>query len=352
MRISRVVVHLVLVAVGVVASVGSAVEKRRAAVVPHMVPTPRSGQNIYDGRGQVYIENSIVTRAQNPQEAPEANAGLYIPRYQMGGGLRLRMGENWDLGFLFEYGFREGAIAVAQDVPPGPDHGAVGAGISVGYSIRATQRFRIGIVLDTLLYAIPYVEYLASNCPTPSECTGGEKRSAWIPVASLSVLPSLRVTRWLAVFTGITLRNHPTIDKHSWETIGDDNDVEVGPVNVTLGLGAEFQVHQRVRLMIHAYWPVTRDPVIYYPVLGAQLAVSFGRPVRAVRPQQPIDPCDPRAMGGAPPGSAPACAPQPIPITPIPGQPLPVTPPPTAPPATSTSSARWARGGRSIPGPG
>jgi len=340
MNISRVLLHLALVAVGALLSVGSAVEKRRAAVVPHMVSTPRSGQNIHDGRGQVFLENSVVTRVQNPKEAPDANAGLYIPRYQMGGGMRLRMGENWDLGFLFEYGFREGAVAVASDVPPGPDHGAFGGGISVGYSIRATPRFRIGIVLDTLLYAIPYVEYLEVNCPTPSECTGGEKQTAWIPVLSLSVLPSFRVNRWLVLFTGITLRNHPTIDKHSWETVGDDNDVEVGPPNVTLGAGAEFQVHRRVRLMIHAYLPVTRDPVIYYPVIGAQLAVSFGRPPGVVMQPPPADPCDPRSPRTGSSIPAPACGVGAPPIHPSPGQgqpaaplPPPRTPPPPPPPA-------------------
>jgi hypothetical protein len=335
MHISRVLLHLALVAVGALLSVGSAVQKRRAAVVPHMVPTPRSGQNIHDGRGQVYLENSVVTQVRNPKEAPNANAGLYIPRYQMGGGMRLRMGENWDLGFLFEYGFREGAIAVADDVPPGPDHGAFGGGISVGYSIRATRNFRIGIVLDTLLYAIPYVEYLEVNCPTPSECTGGQKQTAWVPVLSLSVLPSFRVNRWLVLFTGITLRNHPTIDKLSWETVGDDNDVEMGPPNVTLGAGAEFQVHRRVRLMIHAYLPVTRDPVIYYPVVGAQLAVSFGRPPGAVRQPRPADPCDPASIRRGPPASAPACGSPPVPITPVPGRGPSTTPPP--PPPTSPS---------------
>jgi hypothetical protein len=312
MRKSRIFLHVALVALGAILTVGSSVQKRRAAVVPHMVPTPRSGQPIHDGRGQVYVENSIVTRAKNPTEAPDANAGLYIPRYQMGGGARLRLGQNWDLGVLFEYGFRRGAITVADDVPPGPDHGAFGAGLSVGYSIPATRFFRIGLVLDTMLYAVPYMEYLASNCAPPFDtCTGGEKNINIVPVFSLSVLPSFRVTRWLVLFAGVTLRNHPTIAKTSEETIGDDQDVQVGPPNVTLGAGAEFQLHRQIRFLLHAYWPVTRDPVIYYPVIGAGLSISFGKRYRAPKPLDA--PCEPPLPSTPPPPGDPNRAPPPPP---------------------------------------
>ena len=62
-------------------------------------------------------------------------------------------------------------------------------------------------------------------------------------------------TRWLTLFLGMTLRNHPTIPKESFELIfDDDGDVEPGPPNFTIGVGAEFQLHKRVRFMVHAYY--------------------------------------------------------------------------------------------------
>ena len=210
-----------LAACGLLAG-GCLVKKRRAALVPHMVPSPRSGQPIYDGAGQLYMHYSAVSHLQNPREAPDANAGVYIPRHQIGAGARLRLAQNWDMGFIMEYGLRHGAFKVASDVPPGPDMDTIGAGLSFGYSIRATRRFRIGLAFDTLLYFIPKVEYIADAGCTEAggwDCTVTDRGTEVEPVFSLSVIPSFRALPWLTIFAGITLRNHPTIQKEGWDSV-------------------------------------------------------------------------------------------------------------------------------------
>ncbi len=335
-----------LALVGLGTSTGCAVRTRRAALVPHMVPSPRSGQPIRGGLGQIYLHHSAVTSLRNPREAPEANAGVYIPRYQIGGGMRFRIGRDFDMGLVMEYGLRQGSIAVAEDVPPRPSRDTFGIGLSFAYSIRATRRFRIGLTFDPFLYFIPKVEYPATSCNPPDwvGCVPSDKDTEVVPVLSFSVIPSVLVNRWLVLFGGITVRNHPTIEKEGWDTPWDDQDVEMGPANVTLGVGAEFRVHKRVFFMLQLYYPVTRDPVVYYPVVGAGFQVSFGReyqPPPKVQPQPPVMPPSqgpppalpphPNAPRANPPGTTPAPPPPPPPDSSTPAS-APSLPPDAEPP--------------------
>jgi hypothetical protein len=336
------------------AGAGCAVRTRQAAVVPHMTPSPRSGQPVRGGLGEAFLHHSAVTHMRNPHEAPNANAGVYIPRYQIGAGARFRLGQNFDIGPVFEYGLRQGSFAVAEDVPPRPDKDTMGFGLSVAYSIHATSRFRIGIAVDTLLYFIPKVAYIDDTACSPPDwnCQKVDDDVDVVPVLALSVMPSVLVTRWLVLFGGITLRNHPTIDKESWTTTWDDVDVEMGPANVTLGAGAEFRLHKRVFLMLQLYYPVTRDPVVYYPVVGAGIKVSFGPAYQAppkVEKEPPPEPAGPSE--GAPPAS-PGPGTQPAPG---PGAPPPPPPPPGQPtgsdPAAATGPAPGAAAPAATPTP-
>lgn len=327
---------------------GCMVEKNRAALVPHMVPSPRSGQPIHGGRGSLYLHHSAVTHMRNPHEARDSNSGVYIPRYQIGGGGRIRFGQNWDLGFIFEHGLRSGSIAVAPDVPPRPNQDVFGLGMSVGYSIPATPRFRVGLVLDTLLYAVPKVEYYASECNKDTNwenCTPVNRETNVVPVFSLSVIPSVLVSRFLVLFGGITVRNHPTIEKEGWALDGTDKDVEMGPPNVTLGVGAEFRLHRRLFFMLQMYYPVTRNPVVYYPVVGAGFSVSLGQEYEAVVPHgppagYPQPPVGPTQGPGSPTPYpvTPTPVPQPVPDQPAPVAPPPPPPPPPAPPVPEEES--------------
>jgi hypothetical protein len=255
---------------------------RKSALAPHIAPPMRSGQALGDASSEASFAASTLTSADRPREGEDANAGLHIPRYEVGAALRGRLSQNLDVGLLWDHGFREGARPTSPDQPT-PDNGAVfGGGAGMFASLpTAMPGLRIGVGLDLMVYSIPYVEY--RTC-VPKDCFGrphtmvDEDRDL-IGVYSASLIPSWRVSS-LTLFAGGTLRNHPTIVKASTESdFDDDEEVENGPANLLVSAGAEIDIGAGVRLLGMIYQPVTTDPVEYAPTLAVALTIPLARRV-------------------------------------------------------------------------
>ena len=251
---------------------------RRAALVPHLAPTPRNGQPL-DGRHEVSIGSSTLVSAHAPGEG-DTDAGVEIPRVDLNGALRFRIGDDVDLGFVWDQGLEEGARGIAEDQPT-PDNGDVfGGGFSLQYAapFPAEPRFRIGMTLDLLYYSVPYVEYrtCVEGC---APMTTIERGRAGIPVISIGMIPSYRFERW-TVYGGLTARNHPTIERGEIESDLDfdsgSDEVSAGPFNLVASAGVDVPLHRSLRASLQLYQAITQTPVAYGPTLAVAVAIPFG----------------------------------------------------------------------------
>ena len=273
--------RLTMIFAAVLLCAGSGTQKvQRAGLVPHQQPNQRSGQPIGDNHQELAFGTSTLSVITDPEEAPDANAGLYIPRVHVNGAARFRAARNLDFGVLWDHGLDRGSKAI-QSGQPEVDNGDVfGGGLTMHYSAAAGDDVNIGIGIDMMLYSIPYVEY--TSCIDPPcfpEFDSVERDRDTTPVVAVGLTPSWKLSPEIAAFGGITARNHPTIPRVSIETpgLGDDDPVEAGPLNFIANAGVEYTLANGMRAMVHVFQPLFADPVRYGPTFGAQFAIPLGR---------------------------------------------------------------------------
>ncbi len=294
------------IALAVAASACSTYSVRRAALVPHQQPLQRSGQGIGSSRIELGLGTPNLGSIGAPEEAEGANAGIVLPRHEVTGNFRARVTENFDLGLLWDHGFDEGSRKVSEDMP-NPDNGDVmGYGVSAYFSAPIDPSFSLGIGADLLMYSIPYVEYsvCVDNCPGGQFTIIDEDRDT-IPVISLGIIPSWKLSDRVVLFAGATLRNHPTIEKSDVETgpdLFDDEEVDMGPENLVLSAGVEVKLAAGIRGMAYVHQPAAGDPVDYGPTFG----IGFSIPLIRDQPAQ-------GPLAGQPPTAPPGPYPPPPP---------------------------------------
>lgn len=255
---------------------------RRAALVPHQQPIAHGGSAAQSP--EFSVGSPALLSASSPRLSADQNAGIAIPRWEGQGALRIPFRPNLTMGAHVDYGLDNGSIAVSKDQPD-PEGDVVGAALSLLYSSELSPRFTLGIAGQVWFYSIPYVEYnTCVNCPL-GPYTDIDHDRELIAVASVAVLPTYQVAPALAIFGGITLRNHPTIRK-SDVTVGPDLDfdeeVESGPLNAIGSIGADYLLAKYVKLTGYLYQPIAADPVDYGVALGFML--TFVAPPKAPAP--------------------------------------------------------------------
>ncbi|MBL4632272.1 MAG: hypothetical protein JKY56_00270 [Kofleriaceae bacterium] len=241
---------------------------RRSALVPHVAPITRSGQAMERG-AESSLGVSTLVQAGAPTEVANANAGLFIPRTQVNAAFRARYNERTDVGFTWEQGLGKGATKLSPDQPDIDAGDVYGGGIAIFHSARTRNPdFSIGIAADIMLFSIPFIEYrtCVENCIEGTDITRGRNS---IAVASLGIIPSYKLSRW-TLFGGLTARNHPTIDKGSVDNgiLVSDDEVSAGDFNIIANAGAELDLGDGFRAMVHIYQPMTANPVRYKPTIG------------------------------------------------------------------------------------
>lgn len=249
---------------------------RRAALVPHMQPTMRDGQPMNDAIGELGVGVSTLVQTHAPSEG-NTEAGVWIPRLQANGALRFQPIKDFDMGLIYEQGFKSGAKQISPDIPE-PHGDAYGLGLTMGYSIPTGEPgLRIGVALDLIRYSVPYVEYR-----TCVDFCGGvpwtevDRANVGVGVVSLGFVPSYNQGPW-TVFGSLTLRNHPTVQRGGVEVgVVNDEDVESGPMNAVLAGGASYTLPARVKLSMIIYQSLSSDPVNYGPTMAASFTLPFG----------------------------------------------------------------------------
>jgi hypothetical protein len=290
-----------VVAVAVLA-MGCTESVRRAALVPHQQPIARSGQPMTSER-EVTLGAPTVGSFRRPKEEPGANAGVEIPRWHFDGAVRYSRGDT-DIGFRIDYGLNKGSTQVRSDQPNVDNGDVFGGGLQMHWSTELNPKLRLGFGLEVMLYSIPWVEYR-------TEVNGlysivNEERDT-IAVVGAGVIPSFQAAPNLVLFGGVTVRNHPTIERATTETgvfVGED-EVEFGPANLIGHLGAEFTLGNGMRVMAFVYQPAPAAPARYGPTLGINLTIPIGRSVTAPPPPPSTSPTPTPPPGPMPPPAAP-----------------------------------------------
>lgn len=244
---------------------------RRAALVPHQQPVAHSARPVQTKEFSIGSPNAL--RTAKPRLSANQNAGIAIPRWQGQGALRMPWGPDTSVGLHFDYGLDEGSVAVSDDQPD-PEGDVFGAAVSMLYSAKFSPEFSLGLAGQVWLYSIPYVEYdTCVDCPFGPWTEVEHDRDA-IPVFSFALLPTFELSPAVSVFGGLTLRNHPTIQKSDID-IGPDDDfdeeVETGPLNSIGSIGAEVALAERIKLTGYLHRPIAADPVIYGVAAGLML---------------------------------------------------------------------------------
>ncbi len=308
---------------------------RQSGIVPHPRAPARSGQNISGGRAQFYHHSSVLTHVDSSRSGTSNATANRISGYMGGGGVRFRMGDNWDIGPYFEVGSNRWTHSVTRNMPDGPSVNSPFAfGLDVSYSVPINDWVRLAFAVENTLYFMPNQEYRASSCTEEEyfrDCGDGKLDWNGGIGAAFSVIPSFKVSEWLALFAGMDLRVTPRFtDIIVVETEGLQTR-EHEPVNysgnVSFGMGAAFRFADALNLILSIYQPVVRRSVAFGPVVGFVFSIDVGPPVRkpAVMPvDKPyhIRP-DPHETEYHPDDSLPPPAP------PSPGPPPP--PPPSSP---------------------
>lgn len=237
---------------------------------------PYSGQPMGDNLLEASVTAEAVAESR-PPEAGSSDAGLHIPRYQGRGDLKVRVGRDTAVGIVYERGLETGSRALARHTPP-PEGDTSGAGVSLQHSVASSSsEMRVGLAAEVMLYAIPYAEYAACdiNCPVPYVVR--DHGISIKPVASFAVVPSYRVHPDISLFGGLSLRNHPTIERTGVE-VGetlDEDDVSAGSFHFIAAAGIEYAHASGARATLVLDQPLTADPVRYYPAVSVMLSIPL-----------------------------------------------------------------------------
>ena len=256
----------------------------RAALAPHATPQLHSGHPV-DGVAEVSAGLSSVAHATD-LGVGDPEAGVEVPGTQLHGDARLRLGEAFALGLVYENGLDETARRPREDQPPVDEGNVEGYGLTADVSIATRDpRLRIGLGFDLIIWSVPYVEYL--TCVPGDPCFPGvtimERGVDRTETFGLSFTPSYRMGA-LTWFGGLTTRQHPTIQQKGTETdplLEGEGDVQSGPFNLLISAGLEAALlGGQLEATVVLYQDLTLDPVGYGPGLAVLVSVPLGRRAR------------------------------------------------------------------------
>lgn len=284
---------VVLVATAAAATGCSTRRVNRAALVPHMTPTLRSGEPM-EAPAEVAVGLASVAHL-GALDSAEDDDAVEVPGTQAEGDLRVRLGRHAAIGLRYAQGF-DATAKQGKPTQPKVDGGDVrGYGFTFhGMIPTGDPRWHVGVGFEALAWSVPYVEYetCIANCGL-SPYVYMEEGRATVSQVALGITPTYRTGR-LAIFGGATLRNHPTIEQKGVETGLDlEDEVEEGPLNVVLSAGVEGELGGGVRGALVLYAPIPGPPLEYPPSLAATLTIPLGprdRPAPAAPPPPPPGP--------------------------------------------------------------
>jgi hypothetical protein len=246
---------------------------RQSALVPAAV-LPNPGHR--DGVINLHASDSTVTFLARPERAPNSDAGLWITRHLFQVGMSVAIHERLALRLNGLYGLSEGAMAAAPTTLQNP--GINTWGIGTGLDVRINEEaHHLNLTLDFRLLAIP--TFFEATC-TSGPCGGDDRvgrRHEGILQGNLSLTYGFDFDpTWRGLFA-ISVLNHPT-NAEEIASPSASSDVDAGPLNLILGVGVDVTITEGLGVIPMLQWPVTRDPVVYGPILSLGLRGSIPEP--------------------------------------------------------------------------
>jgi hypothetical protein len=238
---------------------------RQSSLVPAatLPPTP------IESRGaDIYFGDSTVSFLDKPELAPNADAGLWIPRTQLEAAISLRMSRLVSIRLCWLDGLSEGAIRASPTTLDNPDANTFGVGPGVVFHGRLPdQPVSMLLAFDTVVVNIPTLVFVESD--------PADRHDELVTIWSVTMTGAYHIDEGIRLLASVGIRNHPT---NAAERIDTDigAKVESGPANVLVGIGAELQVTEGLSFVPQVQWPVTADPIRYGPIIGLGIRGRFG----------------------------------------------------------------------------
>ena len=266
---------LLLVCCGAIVSGCSVYSVKQSSLVPVAVLPPPPGERT---TGDFYLGDDTLTFLQQPELAPNEDAGLWIPRTQFDGAVSVRPIPRLGLRFLWLAAPAGGAQKAAPTTLADPGGSTGGPGLGVSTRIGPlVGPWSFDIAGDFLVVSVPSRLWAAcvENCP-PGETIHTWKEHDMVAIYSLATFMTWRVSQAGRLMFSAALRNHPT-NVANFETVLPASSVHAGPLNLLLGLGGEIQLGSGFSLVPQVHVPVLARPVRYGPIIAVGLRYSFGR---------------------------------------------------------------------------
>lgn len=247
----------------------------RAALVPHMTPTLRSGAPM-ETPAELAVGASSL--AHTRLGSSDDSAAVEVPGTQVEGAMRLRIGRA-SLGLIYAEGLDSGARPIHDNQPPVEAGNTRGYGLTVSGAIpTGDPRWHVGLNVELMTWSVPYIEYVTcvENCGIEPWMYREEGRAS-VSQAAIGILPTYNAGTW-NVWGGVTLRNHPTIEQKGIEVgIDFEDEVEEGEFNTVLSAGADFELGGGFRAGVTVYQVVHGKPASYGPGIAAMFTIPLGQ---------------------------------------------------------------------------
>ncbi len=253
----------------------------RTALVP--LPAPDLNARAPGGPAELEVGDAALLWASAPTLASGSTAGLYVPRHQPTGMLRVPINRYVHLRFELELMPTSGAIAVpAGRLDPSPTMGATyGGGVGAGGYV--SRRWWLSGSTDIMAAAIPSaIRTICLDCgPTGGGATVADTMD-YLPVVRLQANVGYNLGP-VEFSASLALRNHPlnVADTSAVSTTRPEPDAQLsaGSMMLVPALSVAWRVCPEVALLANAYAPidVSGVGVQYAPVVGLMVSGAIPR---------------------------------------------------------------------------
>lgn len=259
--VSSILLIVVIAAAASLAGCGTPYHVRRAATVPAPSGTPSAAQAL----GHMGLRAQLDTmparhfmKTAGPQQ--ENDPGLNVQTTQMGGGLRLGLGQHVNLGLRYHSGIPGESAKSHSDVAPAAADPSTGLSLEIEASWKVGRGY-IGTYTGIGWQNIPFVIY--SDKGSPGIYAKTAERSVSKPYLHVALMGGVDLN-WLVVYGGVNIQTGYTNNGYEEidgvdELFGREDDDAVSTVFLppTLMLGAELAAFKYVRLGIQGWYTPT-----------------------------------------------------------------------------------------------
>jgi hypothetical protein len=242
---------------------------RQSSLVPAATPAPPPS---FDRRADLYVGDTTVVYIDEPELAPNSDAGLWIPRHQFDGALALRFNRWWGMRVIYRHGLNTGATPAAPTTMERPAGDVWGAGFGVFARAPLGEELELQFETDVMTMSIP--SFVIVTDLEAGGSTSNDEREAE-PIIAAAFGLSWRPSHEFRLWVDVGVQNHPT-NIREFDSATPEGEVDMGPANLVASVGTEVHLSEGFSVIPQIQLPVTAAPVRYGPILGIGLRGELG----------------------------------------------------------------------------